>query len=68
VNSLVKEWLQLIGSTLCMPYYLALKAQALHLAQRTSEALEAFREAETLAETLVRAAGVPNCTDCTVCF
>ena len=33
-----------------MPYYLALKAEALHLADRTSEALEAIREAEALAE------------------
>ena len=33
-----------------VPYYLALKAEALHLADRTSEALEAIREAEALAE------------------
>ncbi len=33
-----------------MPYFLALKAEALHLADRTSEALEAIKEAETLAE------------------
>jgi predicted ATPase len=39
-----------IGSMLCMPYYLALKAEALHLAQRTSEALEAIREAEALVQ------------------
>jgi predicted ATPase len=38
------------GLTLSMPYYLALKAEALHLADRTSEALEAIREAETLVE------------------
>ncbi len=35
---------------LVVPYYLALKAEALHLADRTSEALEAIREAEALAE------------------
>ena len=33
-----------------MPYWLALKAEALHLADRTSEALEAIREAEALVE------------------
>jgi predicted ATPase len=33
------------------PYYLALKAEALQLADRTSEALEAIKEAEKLAET-----------------
>jgi len=38
------------GSTLMVPLFLALKAEALHLADRTSEALEAIREAEALAE------------------
>ena len=38
------------GSVLGLPYYLALKAEALHLADRTSEALEAIKEAEALAE------------------
>ena len=33
-----------------VPYYLALKAEALYLAQRTSEALETIRAAETLVE------------------
>jgi len=33
-----------------MQYFLALKAEALHLAGRTSEALEAIREAEALVE------------------
>ena len=33
-----------------MPYFLALKAEALHLADRTSEALEAITEAEALVE------------------
>jgi hypothetical protein len=35
---------------LSLPFLLALKAEALHLADRTSEALEAIREAEALAE------------------
>ena len=38
------------GSMLRMPYFLALKAEALHLADRTSEALEAIKEAEALVE------------------
>jgi predicted ATPase len=33
-----------------VPYYLALKAEGLHLAGRSSEALEAISEAEALAE------------------
>jgi hypothetical protein len=33
-----------------LPYFLALKAEALHFAGRTSEALEAISEAEALAE------------------
>jgi hypothetical protein len=33
-----------------MPIWLALKAEALHLANRTSEALEAIREAEGFGE------------------
>ena len=38
------------GSTVAIPMWLALKAEALHLADRTSEALETLREAQTLAE------------------
>ena len=38
------------GSVLALPSYLAQKAKALHLADRTSEALEAISEAEALAE------------------
>jgi predicted ATPase len=33
-----------------VPYFLALKAEALHLADRTSEALEAIEEAKALVE------------------
>ena len=36
--------------TLSVSYWLALKAEALHLAERTSETLEAISEAETIAE------------------
>jgi hypothetical protein len=38
------------GSKISVSYWLALKAEALHLADRTSEALEAIREAQALAE------------------
>jgi predicted ATPase len=38
------------GSMLRMPHYLALKAEALHLSNRTSEALEAIKEAEVVVE------------------
>ena len=38
------------GSVLNIPFFLALKAEALHLADRTPEALEALEEAEALAE------------------
>jgi hypothetical protein len=33
-----------------VPYFLALKAEALHLADRTSEALQTIREAEAIVE------------------
>jgi hypothetical protein len=38
------------GSIIDLPYFLALKAESLYLADRTSEALEAIWEAEALAE------------------
>jgi predicted ATPase len=38
------------GSTLGVPFGLALKGEALHLADRTSEALEAINEADALAQ------------------
>jgi len=38
------------GAVLALPVWLAQKAEALHLADRTSEALEAINEAERLAE------------------
>ena len=42
--------LRATGTVLGLPHYVALKAEALHLADRTSEALEAIDEAEALAE------------------
>jgi predicted ATPase len=40
------------GSRSGLPYYIAIKAEALHLADRSSEALEIIREAERLGERL----------------
>ena len=39
-----------LGTSLMVPYMLALKAEALHLASRTLEALEAIKEADSLVE------------------
>jgi hypothetical protein len=38
------------GSMWCLPYFLALKAETLHVVNRASEALEAISEAEALVE------------------
>jgi hypothetical protein len=38
------------GVTLAVPYWLALKAEALHIAERTSEAVGAISEAEAIVE------------------
>ena len=45
----IRRW-RAIGSMLCMPYYLTLKAEALHFAGHTFEALEAIKKAEALIE------------------
>ena|SRR5271165_1758881 len=45
----IVDW-RATGGKLIMPYWLALKAEALHLAGHVSEALEAIREAEALVE------------------
>ena len=47
----IGDW-RATGGVLNMPYFLALKAEALYLANRTSEAHEAINEAEALAERL----------------
>ena len=44
------ENMRAAGWTLCLPYALSVKAEALHLADRDSEAIETLREAEALAE------------------
>ena len=56
------------GSMLGVPYFLALKAEALHLADRTSEALEAIRRQKQWSKDLKSAIGVPNCIGFAVCF
>ena len=45
----IEDWMA-SGVIVCVPYYLGLKAEALYLTHRTSEALEAINEAEALVE------------------
>jgi len=45
----IADWVA-TGAKLVVPYYLALKAEGLHRADRSSEALEAISEAEALVE------------------
>jgi hypothetical protein len=45
----INDW-RATGSTFCVPFWLALKAEALYLANRTTEALTAIKEAEGLVE------------------
>jgi tetratricopeptide (TPR) repeat protein len=47
----IEDWMA-TSAILWMSYFLALKAEALYLADRTSEALEAINEAEAVAERL----------------
>jgi tetratricopeptide (TPR) repeat protein len=47
----IEDW-RATGSVIVLPYFLALKAEALHLADRTSEALEAIAQAEEQVERL----------------
>ena len=49
IESGIEDW-RATGATLALPYFLALKAEALYLADRTSEALEAINEAEAFVE------------------
>jgi predicted ATPase len=49
IEEAIGEWSGL-GSLLVAPYWLALKAEALHFADRLPEALETIRKAEALAE------------------
>ena len=56
------------GAVRSLPLFLALKAEALHLANRTSEALETRNEAEAVAKRLQQRFYFPNCTVSAVCF
>jgi serine/threonine protein kinase len=49
IEEAIGEWSGL-GSMLVVPYWLGLKAEALHFADRLPEALESIREAEALAK------------------
>jgi predicted ATPase len=49
IESGIKDW-RATGATLCVPFFLALKAEALYLADRASEALEAIKEARAFVE------------------
>ena len=53
---------------LVAPYWLGLKAEALHSADRLSEALETIREAQALAEASGERWWLPNSTGCEGCF
>jgi predicted ATPase len=48
----IRDNYRVSGAMVGMPYFLALKAEALNLADRTSEALETIREAQALVERL----------------
>jgi len=50
VEAGIEDW-QVTGSVLIMPYWLSIKAEVLHSADRVPEALEAISKAGTLAET-----------------
>jgi hypothetical protein len=63
----IENW-RATGTTLTIPFSLAGKAEALHLADRTSEALEAISEAEALVERSEERCGLLNCTGSEVCF
>jgi Protein kinase domain/NACHT domain len=45
----IRDW-RATGSILALPFWLAMKAEVLHLADRTAEALEAIWEAEAMVE------------------
>jgi hypothetical protein len=49
INDGINDY-RVTGSILTIPFSLTLKAEALHLSDRTSEALEAIKEAEALVE------------------
>jgi tetratricopeptide (TPR) repeat protein len=56
------------GTVVGLPFHLERKAEALYLADRTSEALEAINEAAAIAERLSMAIAASNCIGCAACF
>jgi tetratricopeptide (TPR) repeat protein len=48
--NILRGWTRSVSGELGVPYFFSLKAEALYLAHRTSEALEAISEAEALVE------------------
>ena len=56
------------GTVLVLPYFLGLKAEALHLADRTLKLLRQLRRRKHWSKNLKSASGVPNCTGSAVCF
>ena len=67
IEEAIGEW-KAPGSTLVVPYWLALKAEALQFAGRLSEALDAVQEAEALAKASGDSGGLLNCIGCKACF
>ena len=68
VKNGIADW-RATGSTLVVPYYLGLKAEALHFADRTSEALEAIlARLKHWPKDQRSAGGVPNCTGSALSF
>ena len=63
----IDDW-RATGAMLLVPYLLALKAEALYLAGRTSEALKAIRKQKRLPKNVKSAGGLPNCTGSAACF
>ena len=63
----IEDWVA-TGAVLQVPYYLGLKSEALYLADRTSEALEAISEAEALVERFEDRHWSAELPDSAVCF
>ena len=60
--------LQAIGAILFVPFYLGLKAEALHLADRTPKLLKRYGRRKHSSKGLVDATCRPNCTGFAVLF
>jgi hypothetical protein len=67
INDGIRDY-RATGSILITPCWLVLKAEALHLANRTSDALSALAEAEAVAQRTEERSVLPNCIGFTACF